>query len=370
MKSLHNITVTRNGIIEIEGASTSGKLRFNTAWEYSNNDGVSWSVLGSTAKFTKLMIVDPTSGVDATSQSNADAKKGDIGSPFKTIKNAIQYASETDLVYVMAGNYNESNILKTGANPYIYFAMGAVVQPTTAAPILRDNSVGTTAPATATIRGYGRFIVATSTVDTNNHAVVANNTGSFLDIEALEISSYKVYGSARVKIANAKIGGSWGCTVVGESAKLTIDNCTIVNNNPAMVYLPKGFYCSIRNSKLEQVGTSAQVKVNMQVKSDGGGDTTPNTFYLSNCLLRNFDKTCIEVGPAAADGATFVLMLEDCKLYQSAIAEIKSIVNTGNVGTYKFMGKSYMNYDCASSGGTIENYGHGALILDASLKID
>jgi hypothetical protein len=369
MKSLHNITVAKNGVIEIQDASTSGKLRFNGSWQYSNNNGDTWSTFGNTAKFSKLLIVDVDSGVDAVSQADADTKKGNIGSPFKSIKNAILYASATDLVYVMAGNYNENNILKTGANPNLYFAFGAVVQPTTPAAILRDNSVGTSVSATATIRGYGRFIVASSGVATNNHAVVANIAGSNLDIEALEISSFKVYGSARVKITNAKIGGNWGCTVIGESAKVTIDQCHIVNNHPEMAYLPKGFYCTIKNSVIEQNTSPA---INMILKSTGGGDTTPNTMYLSNCSIKNINKTCIEVGdaPTPADGATFVLMLEDCKLYQSAIAALNSIVNKGNVGTYKFMGRSYMNYDCVSTSGFIENHGQGVLILDASIKID
>jgi hypothetical protein len=370
MKSLHNITVAKNGIIEIEGTSTSGKLRFNNNWEYSTNGGTSWTVLESTVKYANLIIVDTLNGIDPATQADADAKRGNIGSPYKTIKKAVQYATASDLVYVMAGTYNESNLLKTGANPMLYFALGAVVQPTTPAPILRDNSVGTSVPATAVIRGYGKFIVATSDVATNNHAVVAANTGSNLDIEALEISSYKVHGSARVRIANALIGGTYGCTVIGESAKVTIENSTIRNNNPEMTYLPKGFYCTMRNTRIEQVGGATTP--NMKVRSLGSGDTTPNTFYLSNCVLKNVDKTCIEVGPVPAnpDGATFVIMLEDCKLYQSAISALKSIINYDNVGTYKFLGKNYMNYDCSSVNGTIENFGHGVLILDTSIKID
>ncbi len=105
--------------------NTFSKL-FNLINSITESEGIKWS---------KLIIVDAENGNDTIAQ------KYDISKPFKTILNAINEVVSGDVIYVVSGEYTDSNLLKDGVN-YVFDKNGGTINAT--AKIFYDNGVAIT----------------------------------------------------------------------------------------------------------------------------------------------------------------------------------------------------------------------------------
>jgi hypothetical protein len=351
MKSMYNITVTQNGVIEILGSSTeSGKFRYvNNKLEFSNN-GTHWALIEDITT-TKVLVVNAISG------NNSTAKKGSFSFAYKSITGAKASANAGDLIYVISGNYTDSNILKDGVD--MYFEQGAIVTSSTA---IMSDAVATK----CSVKGFGSFISSTSETaagTATNHAIVLSNT-SDIEVEALEVSSYSIQGVAKLKISNAIIGkrGINSIVSIGDTATVTINNCKYMNYNAQIVHNVGNFLYTAINTTYKQ-GTTQ----NAEIKTIG----TPNAgspsgqLVFSECKFKS-DVNNMIIGQTTNNGtARFVITFDNCRLFTTAT---NSIHTNATVADLHFINDNVSNKDL---GGTLlTNSGNGIFYVQSTLKIE